>query len=76
MKIIISSNNIWNLINFRKNLIIKLLKNNYKIYIFTNKEDLKFIKHKNLKIISLNFKSNYNFLVDFYIIIKIFFLYL
>ena len=73
MKIIISSNNIWNLINFRKNLIIKLLKNNYKIYIFTNKEDLKFIKHKNLKIISLNFKSNYNFLVDFYIIIKIFF---
>ena len=72
MKIIISSNNIWNLLNFRKNLIIRLLKNNHKIYIFANKEGARLIKHKNLKIISLNFNSNYNFLVDLIIIIQIF----
>lgn len=71
MKIFISSNNIWNILNFRKNLIIKLLNNNNLIYLFTNNTDKKIFKHKNLKIISLNFNSNFNFLNDMFIIFKI-----
>lgn len=70
MKIFISSNNIWNILNFRKNLITKLLNNNL-IYLFTNNNDKKIFKHKNLKIISLNFNSNFNILNDIFIIFKI-----
>ena len=71
MKIFISSNNIWNILNFRKNLIIKLLNNNNLIYLFTNSNDKKIFKHKNLKIISLNFNSNFNILNDKINIFKI-----
>lgn len=39
MKIILSSNSCWNLYNFRKNLIKKLLDNNIEIYILSPEDD-------------------------------------
>ena len=67
-KILIVSNSIWNLENFRKSLINKFLDLNYKIDIIVpfDKKYLNTIEHKNLKISYINFKSkSYLIFLDF-----------
>ena len=69
-KILIVSNSIWNVENFRKSLINKFLDLNYKIDIIVpfDKKYLNTIEHKNLKIIYINFKSkSYFIFLDFYL---------
>ena len=55
MKILITTNSIWNIINFRNDLIERLVKNNYEIYIITNipKNNLKYSINKNIKCIDI-----------------------
>ena len=74
MKLMIISNNIWNILNFRKALIKNLLKKNYEIIILSNQKDnsLKYI-HKNIRFKHINFESNFNLINDFINITKIFF---
>jgi len=74
MRLMIISNNIWNILNFRKALIKNLLKKNYEIIILSNQKDnySKYI-HKNISFKHVNFKSNFNLFNDFINIAKIFF---
>lgn len=67
MRIIIVSNSLWNVINFRGNFLEDLIKKNYKILIIAQKnyEDPLF-DSKNLKIIDYKFYSNFNsFILNF-----------
>ena len=73
-KILIVSNSIWNLENFRRSLINKFLDLNYKIDIIVpfDKKYLNTIAHKNIKIIYIDFKSkSYFIFLDFLFIYKL-----
>ncbi|MDB3987988.1 glycosyltransferase [Candidatus Pelagibacter sp.] len=66
MKILISTNDFWNLINFRRPLINELKKKGYEIIILTNmnKKKKNFNKYMGLKVHHINFKSNFNVIND------------
>ncbi len=73
-KILIVSNSIWNLDNFRRNLINKFLELNYEIIIIVPYDDkyLDAFVHKNLKIKYINFKSkSYISFLDLLFIFKL-----
>ena len=73
-KILIVSNSIWNVENFRRSLINKFLDLNYKIDIIVpfDKKYLNTIAHKNIKIIYINFRSkSYFIFFDFLFIYKL-----
>ena len=73
-RILIVSNSIWNVENFRRSLINKFLDLNYKIDIIVpfDKKYLNTIIHKNLKITYINFKSkSYFIFLDFIFIYKL-----
>lgn len=55
-RIVISSNSCWNIYNFRYNLIKSLIKKNFKIYIFANKDDsYKLLERMGCQIIFIKF---------------------
>jgi len=41
MKVIIFSKSNWNIVNFRKGLISKLISNGYKVYVLSNEDSYK-----------------------------------
>lgn len=73
MRLMIISNTIWNILNFRKVLIKNLLKKNYEIIVLSNHKNnhLNYI-HKNIIFKHINFESNFNLFNDFINITKIF----
>jgi len=74
MKIIISSNSYWNLYNFRKELIERLISNNFEVILVAPEDIYKeyFIK-LNCKLIDIEFKKNKISLIkDFFLIFKYF----
>lgn len=77
MKIFISTNDIWNLINFRGPLLLELKKNKHEIIILTNiKAKNNFLKNNKLKVYNINFRANFNLINDFINFIKIAILFL
>ena len=73
--ILVVSNSLWNIENFRKNLILKILDSQYKVIIIApfEKSYKILLSHRNLKIINLNFKSKSYFnLKDFIFVYKLF----
>ena len=75
MKIIFFSNSCWSIYNFRRNLIIKLLKERYKIIILSPDDNYsKKLKKLGCEVIKLNFENNtINFMKEIKLIIKLFF---
>ncbi len=74
MKIFFSTNDLWNLENFRKPLLLELNKK-HELVILTNLKKKKLVNKKTgLKIYHVNFKSNFNLINDLVNLIVIFFL--
>ena len=73
MKIFIFSKSSWNVYNFRKNLIKKLINNKHKVYIIAKEDkNVKKIKKLGCKFININFENDsFNFLKDFMAFVKI-----
>ena len=76
-KIILAANSCWYFYNFRKNLINKLILQNYEIILIATKDeyfnDLKKLK---LKIYAVNFKNRFFNIPDILIILNLFFLFM
>tara|TARA_B100001123_G_C15310368_1_gene1024115 strand:- start:1064 stop:2161 length:1098 start_codon:yes stop_codon:yes gene_type:complete len=73
-KILIVSNSLWNVENFRKKIILKFLELNYKVDIVVpyDKSFIGSISHKNLTIIYLNFKAKtYISFIDLIFVFKL-----
>ena len=77
MKIFISTNDVWNLLNFRKPLLVELKKNQHEIIVLTNlrKKNTTY-KKIGLKVFHVNFQPNFNLINDLVNLIIIFFLFL
>jgi glycosyltransferase involved in cell wall biosynthesis len=76
MKIFIFSKSSWNVYNFRKNLIKKLISNKHDVFVIAKgDQNVNKLKKLGCKFINLNFENDsYNFLKDFIALIKIFLL--
>ena len=76
MKIFIFSKSSWNVYNFRKNLIKRLISDKHDIFIIAKKDkNVKKLKKLGCKFININFENDsFNFLKDFMALIKIFIL--
>lgn len=77
MKVFITTNDFWNLINFRKPLLVELKKSRHEIIVLTNlkKKNISY-KKMGLKLHHVNFKSNFNLINDLMNLFVIFFLFL
>jgi glycosyltransferase involved in cell wall biosynthesis len=76
MRIFIFSKSSWNVYNFRKNLIKKLISNKHDVFIIAKKDkNVKQLEKLGCKFININFENDsFNFLKDFMALIKIFLL--
>ena len=76
MVIFIFSKSSWNVYNFRKNLIKKLINDKHDIFVIAKKDkNAKKLKKLGCKFININFENDsFNFLKDFAALIKIFLL--
>ena len=74
MKILIFSKSTWNIINFRKNLIKKIIEKGWEVYILSNIDSFENDLSKlGCKIIPINFNNkNINPIVDFILLFKLF----
>ena len=77
MKVFIVTNDFWNLINFRKPLLLELKKSRHEIIVLTNlkKKSIPY-KKMGLKLHHVNFKSNFNLINDLINLFVIFFLFI
>ena len=74
MKIVISANSLWNIYNFRKDLVNQLIDKNHKVIIFAPIDKyLSKFEHRNIEIINLKLdRKDYNFFKNLLVIFDFF----
>lgn len=76
-KIILAANSCWYFYNFRKNLIKKLILQNYEIILIATKDEyFNELKKLNLKIYTINFKNRFFNIPDILIIFNLLYLFM
>ena len=76
MSIFITTNDIWNLENFRKPLLLQLQKSKHEIIVLTNFKKKIVNTKKSVKFYHINFQSNFNLFNDVINLIKIVYLFI